>query len=101
MEYKGYTYILTNYTNTVLYVGVTNDLIRRINEHKDGRGSLFTSKYHCNKLVYFDVFPDIEQAIHREKQLKSYPRAWKENLINEKNPDWNDLSVDLHDNPDI
>ncbi|MBQ7517936.1 MAG: GIY-YIG nuclease family protein [Bacteroidales bacterium] len=101
MKKKGYTYIVTNHTNTVLYTGVTNDLIRRINEHKEGRGSLFASRYHCNKLIYFEPFPDIEQAIKREKQIKSYPRKWKENLINGLNKDWKDLGVSLLGNPEL
>ena len=95
MEHKGYTYFLTNYTNRVLYIGVTNSLKRRITEHKDGIGSSFTSKYHCTKLVYYESFPEIEQAIAREKRLKTYPREWKNNLVDSINPEWRDLSPDI------
>ena len=101
METNGYTYIITNHTNTVLYTGVTDNLIRRLTEHKEGRGSVFASKYHCNKLVYFEHFPDIKQAIHREKIIKSYPRSWKENLIHSINPLWEDLGETLFQSPDL
>ncbi|MBR1538805.1 MAG: GIY-YIG nuclease family protein [Bacteroidales bacterium] len=100
MKTCGYIYIITNPSKTVLYTGVTNDLIRRIDEHKGGRGSLFASKYHCNNLVYFERFPSIEQAIIREKQIKKYPRLWKNNLIQSINPTWEDLSIKLQVNPD-
>ena len=98
---KGYLYILTNYTHSVLYTGVTNSIKRRIQEHTEGRGSLFAIKYHCNQLVYFEVFDDIEQAINREKQLKKYHRLWKEDLINSINPEWKDLSASILDNPEM
>ena len=101
METKGYIYIMTNSSNKVLYVGVTNSLKRRIAEHTDGRGSAFTSKYDCHKLVYYEVFPDIEQAIAREKQLKHFKRAWKEDLINGFNPGWEDLGVSIIANPNV
>ena len=70
MEKKGYIYFMTNRNNSVLYTGITNSLKRRIQEHSEGRGSAFTHKYNCNKLVYFEVLPTIEQAIAREKQIK-------------------------------
>ena len=101
METKGYIYIMTNSSNKVLYVGVTNSLKRRIAEHADGRGSAFTSKYDCHKLVYYEVFPDIEQAIAREKQLKHFKRAWKEDLISGFNPGWEDLGVSIIANPNV
>ena len=87
-----YVYITTNKNNTVLYTGVTNNLERRMHEHKTKANRGFTSKYNVYKLVYFEHFTDINQAIAREKQLKKWRRQWKEALINEMNPDWNDLS---------
>lgn len=99
MEQRGYIYILTNSTNKVLYTGVTNSLIKRIKEHKQGQGSLFTSKYKCDKLVYFEVLPDIVKAILREKQIKHYKREWKDNIITEFNKDWKDLYPGLIDDP--
>jgi len=87
-----YTYIMANKRNTVVYVGVTSDLIRRVAEHKAGIGSTFTAKYNCNKLVYFESGPDIAAAIQREKQIKNWHRAWKNDLINKMNPSWQDLS---------
>ena len=101
METKGYIYFMTNSSNKVLYVGVTNSLKRRIAEHAEGRGSSFTCKYNCSKLVYYEVFPDIEQAIAREKQLKHFKRAWKEELVRALNPDWKDLGQTLVSDPAI
>lgn len=86
---------MTNKSNRVLYVGVTNNLSRRIGEHAEGRGAAFTNKYNCTKLVYFEVFPDIEQAIVREKQIKHYKREWKDALVNKMNPEWRDLATDI------
>ena len=88
---KYYLYLLTNYKNTVLYLGVTNDLKRRIKEHKDGINKGFSKKYKCNKLVWFEEFEDIRFAIEMEKKMKKWKREYKENLINEKNPEWKDL----------
>ena len=101
MKEKGYIYILTNQNNNVLYVGVTNSLKRRVSEHAEGCGSVFTSKYNCFKLVYFEVFPTIEQAIGREKQLKHFKRNWKNELIETVNPEWRDLSENIIDDPDV
>jgi len=95
MEYGGYVYMMANCNNKVLYIGVTNDISRRLVEHAEGRGSEFTKKYNCNKLVYIEVFPDIEQAIAREKQLKNWHREWKNRLVELINPDWHDLSIEL------
>ena len=86
-----YTYILTNVNNTVLYVGVTNNLIRRTYEHKQKLVDGFTKKYNVNKLIYFEQFSDVRIAIQREKQLKSFSRIKKINLINQLNPEWIDL----------
>lgn len=95
MEKGGYVYFMTNKSNRVLYVGVTNNLSRRIGEHEQGRGSAFTNKYNCTKLVYFEVFPDIEQATVREKQIKHYKREWKDNLVDKMNPEWRDLATEI------
>ena len=82
---------MTTSSNKVLYVGVTNSLKRRITEHAEGSGSIFTSRYCCDKLVYFESFPDIEQAIEREKQIKHFNRKWKNQLVEAVNPEWKDL----------
>ena len=100
MKKKGYIYFVTNKSNKVLYVGVTNSLVRRTSEHGEHRESSFTVKYNCTKLVYFEVFPDIEQAIQREKQLKHFKREWKDQLVNAVNPTWRDLAEGLIDDPD-
>ena len=86
-----YVYILTNKYNTTLYVGITNTLIRRIYEHKNKMQKGFSEEYNLSKLVYYEQFTDIVKAIEREKQLKKWNRAWKEHLINHKNPLWRDL----------
>jgi putative endonuclease len=86
-----YVYILANQYHTVLYVGVTNNLERRVAEHKAGIHEDFTKRYNVNKLVYFEVSPSITAAIEREKQLKAGSRAKKLALINEQNPAWQDL----------
>ena len=87
-----YIYIMTNRKNTVLYTGVTNDLIRRVYEHKEKiNPSSFTAKYNINKLVYYETTNSIESAIEREKQIKAGSRARKLDLINSFNPDWKDL----------
>ncbi len=101
MEGEGYIYFMTNASNSVLYVGVTNSLKRRMCEHAEGKGSVFTHKYRCTKLVYFEVFSDIEQAIAREKQLKHFKSAWKNELVESFNPEWRDLSGEVVLDPDI
>jgi len=83
-----YVYIMTNVRNTVLYVGVTNDLIRRIYEHKEKLVNGFTKKYNTVKLVYYEVFEDIENAILREKQIKAGSRQKKVQLIDSINKEW-------------
>ncbi len=83
---------MTNKNNTVIYIGVTSDLLKRVYQHKTKAIKGFTAKYNCDKLVYFEEFLDINQAIAREKQLKSGNRKRKEDLINSMNSDWNDLS---------
>ena len=87
-----YVYILTNKYNNVLYTGVTNNLIRRMYEHKNKQFKGFTSKYNVNKLVYYDYTENIESAISREKQIKGWSRQKKINLINSINPTWVDLT---------
>ena len=82
---------MSNKPNGVLYVGVTNDLIRRCYEHKNNLADSFTKKYHLHKLVYFEDTTDINEAIAREKRLKKWHRQWKLDLISKFNPSWNDL----------
>jgi len=96
MGQKSYfVYILTNHLKTVLYVGVTNDLLRRITEHKEGRGSEFASRYRLTKLVYYEETVDIYAAIQREKSIKGLLRRKKEALIDMSNPRWKDLSEEF------
>jgi putative endonuclease len=90
-----YVYILASKLGGTLYIGVTNDLIRRIAEHKAKLAEGFTRKYGVDRLVYFECFEDIEAAIHREKRLKKWPREWKIKLIEERNPTWSDLYPEL------
>ena len=87
-----YVYILTNKYGTVLYTGVTNDLLRRVYEHKNhlDKGS-FTAQYNVDKLVYFEITTDVTAAIEREKQIKGWNRKRKNKLVEKKNPNWNDL----------
>jgi putative endonuclease len=89
-----YIYILTNENNTVLYTGVTNDLVRRCNEHKNKLNKGFTEKYNVDKLIYYEVFDEIEFAIRREKQIKGYSRMKKDLLIDKLNPN----RIDLYNN---
>jgi putative endonuclease len=86
-----FVYILTSGIGGTLYIGVTNDLIRRVFEHKEKFVRGFTKRYGVVRLVYYEQFDDIEQAILREKRLKKWNRAWKIRLIEEKNPNWIDL----------
>lgn len=88
---KSFVYILTNKNNTVLYIGVTSDLALRLEQHKNKSLKGFTSRYNCDKLVYFEEFLDINQAIVREKQLKAGNRNKKEELISSINPLWDEL----------
>ena len=92
MERGGVTYIMTNYNNTVLYTGVTSDIVSRVMEHKTKADPYsFTAKYNVNKLVYFQVFSSIEEAIDKEKYIKGKSRKWKMDLISKDNPEWKDL----------
>jgi putative endonuclease len=90
-----YVYIIASKRNGTLYIGVTNDLIRRIAEHKKGLVVGFSKKYKVNQLVYYEETPDVTSAIVREKRLKKWKRAWKIRLIEEGNPAWKDLYQDL------
>ncbi|HEX2935653.1 MAG TPA: GIY-YIG nuclease family protein [Bacteroidales bacterium] len=90
-----FVYILTNKNKTVLYTGVTDDLKRRVYEHKTKINKGFTDKYNVDCLVYFESFSDIKEAITREKRLKDWRREWKEKLINQFNPEWRDLFEEI------
>ena len=94
-QHNYYVYLLTTNNNLTFYVGVTNDLIRRMIEHKIHCVKGFTSEYNVNKLVYFEHFANIEDAIRREKQMKRYKRLWKYNLVNSFNTEWKDLSEQI------
>jgi putative endonuclease len=96
-----YVYLLSNKNNTVIYTGVTNDLERRMLEHKAMVNLSFTSKYNCSKLVYYEEFQWVEEAIAREKQIKGGSRHKKEILINSSNILWDDLSNDWFSDEDI
>jgi len=91
-DHNYYVYILTNNNKTVLYTGVTNNLERKIYEHKNGINKGFTKKYNINNLVYYEIQNDINEAIKREKQIKAGSRKKKINLINSINPGWEDLA---------
>lgn len=92
MEKQGYVYIMANRYNTTVYIGVTNNLRRRVAEHKLHLNKGFSNKYNTEKLVYFETHELISDAIVREKQLKEWKREWKNNLIAATNPTWEDLS---------
>jgi len=92
---QSFVYILTNKNKTTLYIGVTNDLQRRLNEHKEGIGCKFTKRYNVHYLIYYEKFDDISLAIVREKQLKHWSRSKKEKFIERINPEWNFLDTSL------
>ena len=92
-----YVYMMTNKGNTVIYVGMTNDIQNRIWEHKQGINKGFTKQYGCTKLVYYEEYQWVQDAIAREKQLKAGSRQKKIDLINLENPEWNDLSKEWYD----
>ncbi|MDP3013670.1 MAG: GIY-YIG nuclease family protein [Candidatus Subteraquimicrobiales bacterium] len=96
MNKVGYVYLMTNRMNTVVYTGVTSDLQKRIYEHKEKLVGGFTEKYNVNKLVYYEVFDDITNAILREKQIKAGSRRKKVELINGINSEWKDLYETLY-----
>ncbi len=93
----GYVYILSNKKRTTLYIGVTSNIEHRIFEHKTGTGSVFTSKYKLNALLYYEYIDGISEAIDREKQLKRWRSEWKWNLIKETNPELLDLAAEWYD----
>ena len=94
MEKTYYVYLLTNWNNQVMYVGVTNNLERRIYEHRNKLVDGFTKKYNVEKLVYFETTSDVLAAIEREKQIKKWRREKKNQLVIEMNPEWKDLSLE-------
>jgi putative endonuclease len=93
-----YVYIVTNKPHGTLYIGMTNDLVRRIYEHRNSLIDGFTKRYNLKRLVYFEVFDRVEEAIHREKRLKKWNRQWKIELIENSNLDWSDLYDELVNN---
>lgn len=93
-NYQYYVYIITNKKDGVLHICVTNNLERRIFEHKNKVNKGFSSKYNLDKLVYFEIFQNINVAIKREKNMKKWKRDWKINLVKQDNPNWKDLSED-------
>jgi len=90
-----YVYILASKRNGTLYVGITSDLVKRVFEHKQGVVEGFSKKHNVKDLVYYEVFDDVDNAIHREKRLKKYTRKAKLKLIEGMNPDWDDLYEDI------
>ena len=90
-----YVYILTSKQNWTLYIGVTNDLLRRVYEHKNNLVEWFTKKHTIHRLVWYKSASDIQSAIKREKQLKAWKRSWKIELIESMNPKWKDLYDDI------
>ncbi len=97
MEKLYVVYIVSNWKHNVLYTGLSDDVARRTYEHRHKVRAGFTNKYNCNKLLYYEEFNDLEEARHRERQLKRYRREWKENLISEFNPAWKNLYWDFVD----
>tara|TARA_R110002073_G_scaffold279026_1_gene443213 strand:- start:503814 stop:504122 length:309 start_codon:yes stop_codon:yes gene_type:complete len=95
--HKYYVYLLASQRNGTLYIGMTNDLQRRVYEHKTGTIKGFTKKYGVSILVYFEEFQQATEAINREKNLKKWKRAWKLKLFEENNPNWDDLAKDWYD----
>ncbi len=95
MTKKYFVYLLSTKKNGTLYIGVTNDLLKRVFEHKSKSVAGFTKKYNITRLVWFDETSDVKEAIGKEKQMKKWKRAWKVRLIEESNPSWKDLYDDL------
>ena len=90
-----FVYVLASRRTGTLYIGVTNDLRRRLDEHRSGKGSEFVARYGVTRLVYFETCERVDEAISREKQLKGWNRAWKIRLIERSNPDWLDVGGDI------
>jgi len=97
MKKESFVYIISNYERTTIYIGVTNNIERRILEHKTGKGSFFSSKYKLKYLLYFEEHTTIKDAIEREKRLKNWHKEWKWNLIKEENPQLVDLAEEWYD----
>jgi putative endonuclease len=95
LEKGGFVYIMASSRNGTLYIGVTSDLPGRVWQHKEGTADGFTKKHGCMMLVWFEPFGDIELAVKREKQMKEWKRLWKLRVIEEMNPDWDDLYESL------
>jgi len=91
----GYVYMLASKPYGTLYIGVTNSIDRRIHEHREGKGSRFTKRYGVMRLVWFEEWPTLPEAIQRETSLKRWKRDWKIDLVNRTNPEWRDLYVTL------
>ncbi len=91
LDLQFFVYILASKLGGTLYVGVTNDLMRRVSLHREGLGAAFTAKHKVSTLVYYEVHEEVEQAIKREKQIKRWKRAWEIRMIEECNPNWDDL----------
>lgn len=96
-----YVYVLTTDNNKVMYIGVTNDLVRRVDEHKNRKVDGFTKQYNVRKLVYLEQANKAEDAISREKQLKGWTRKKKNALVETKNPQWKDLSLEWQEDPSL
>lgn len=94
-ELRYFVYFLTNWNNKVMYVGMTSDLLRRVNEDQTGAVEGFTKKYNVHKLVYFEETTDVHAAIAREKEIKKWRREKKNNLVNSSNPAWRDLAEEI------
>ncbi|MEL7272636.1 MAG: GIY-YIG nuclease family protein [Pseudomonadota bacterium] len=94
-EHRYFTYLLASGHYGTLYVGMTNDLARRVQEHKEGKGGSFTRRYGINQLMWFEQHGDVEVAIAREKAIKKWRRQWKVRLIETDNPRWMDLSGEI------
>ena len=96
-QHNYFVYIVTNHIKTVLYIGVTNDICRRLTEHFENRGNTiaFAGRYHCYNLIYYERFQFIEHAIAREKELKDWNRKFKDELIDSFNPDWKFLNEEV------
>ena len=90
-----YVYLLASQPNGTLYIGVTSNLVRRVNEHREGVVEGFTKRYGVKQLVHFEEFADVYLAIQREKTLKKWPRAWKLDLIEKSNPQWRNLYEEI------
>jgi len=99
MPKRGYVYILASKRNGTLYTGVTSDLVRRVWEHKQDQIEGFTKRYGVHRLVYVEAHDDIQDAIVREKRIKTWNRAWKIELIEKQNPDWKDLYEEIAERP--